>query len=115
LTMVPQQVHLHGQWVGKRHHGCPSTGWPRHLAWYFSPFFSSPEMLVKALPFCWTPLCLQPLFCNPINGLRSLDWRTIYPCTHSDPSLLSHNLSATLNALLCSELVGCATVHTSRL
>jgi hypothetical protein len=52
------------------------------------------------------------LFCNPINGRRSLDWRTIYPCTHSDPSLLSHNMSTTLNAMLCSELVGCATVHT---
>jgi hypothetical protein len=31
--------------------------------------------------FCWTSLCLQRLFCNPTNGRRSLDWRTIYPCT----------------------------------
>jgi hypothetical protein len=55
------------------------------------------------------------LFCNPINGRRLLDRRTIYPFTHSDPTLLSHNLSTTLNAVLCSELVGCATVHTSKL
>jgi hypothetical protein len=51
------------------------------------------------------------LFCNPINGQRCLGWRTIYPCTCSDPSLLSHNLSTTLNTVLCSWLVGCATVQ----
>jgi hypothetical protein len=29
LMMVPEQVHLHGQWLGKRDQECPSTGWPR--------------------------------------------------------------------------------------
>ena len=29
LTVVPQQVPLHGQWLGKRHHNCLSTWWPR--------------------------------------------------------------------------------------
>jgi hypothetical protein len=29
LTMVPEQVHLHGQWLGKRYQECPSTWWPR--------------------------------------------------------------------------------------
>jgi hypothetical protein len=29
LTMVHEQVHLHGQWLGKRHQECPSTGWRR--------------------------------------------------------------------------------------
>jgi hypothetical protein len=27
LTMVPEQVHLHGQWLGKRHQEFPSNGW----------------------------------------------------------------------------------------
>ena len=27
LTMVTQQVHLHGQWLGKRQHGCLPTWW----------------------------------------------------------------------------------------
>jgi hypothetical protein len=26
LTMVPEQVHLHGQWLGKRHQEFPSNG-----------------------------------------------------------------------------------------
>ena len=25
LMMVPQQIYLHGQWLGKGHHGRPST------------------------------------------------------------------------------------------
>jgi len=25
LMMLPQQVYLHGQWLGKRHHECLST------------------------------------------------------------------------------------------
>jgi hypothetical protein len=25
LTIEPQQVHLHGEWLGERHHGCPPT------------------------------------------------------------------------------------------
>jgi len=29
LTMVPQQVHLHGQWFGKRNYGCPPIWWSR--------------------------------------------------------------------------------------
>jgi hypothetical protein len=29
LMMVPQQLHLHGQWLGKRHQEYPSTGWLR--------------------------------------------------------------------------------------
>jgi hypothetical protein len=27
LIMVPEQVHLHGQWLGKRHQEFPSNGW----------------------------------------------------------------------------------------
>jgi hypothetical protein len=27
LTMAPQQIYLRGQWLGKRHHGCPPTWW----------------------------------------------------------------------------------------
>jgi len=27
LTVVPQQEHLHGQWLGKRYHGCPPIWW----------------------------------------------------------------------------------------
>jgi hypothetical protein len=109
LMMVHQQIHLHWQWLGKRHHGCPSTGWPRgdHVGVIF---------FIKCLfrhIFCWTSLYLQPLLWNPMNGRRSLEWRTIYPRTHSGPSFISHNLSTKLNAVLCSEFVGCTTVHTS--
>jgi hypothetical protein len=27
LMMVPEQVHLHGLWLGKRHQEFPSNGW----------------------------------------------------------------------------------------
>jgi hypothetical protein len=29
LTMVPQPLHPHGHWLGKKHHACPSTWWPK--------------------------------------------------------------------------------------
>jgi hypothetical protein len=31
------------------------------------------------------------------------------------PLILSHNLSTTVNTMLCSKLVGCTPVYTSRL
>ena len=84
LMMVPQQIHLHEHWLGKKHHGCPSTWWPRGDP--VGLFYFSRKCLFRL--FCLMSQCLQPLSYKPINGRRSLDWRSICPCIHSDPSLL---------------------------
>jgi hypothetical protein len=81
----------------------------------FSPFFSFTENACLGISFLLditvpTAFILQPHKWSKIFGLENH-----YPCTRSDPSLLSHNLSTTLNAMLCSGLVGCVTVHTSKL
>jgi hypothetical protein len=67
LTMVPEQVHLHGQWLGKRHQECPSTEWPRgdHVGVIFFTFFSSPENVCLVTSFLLditvpTAFVLQP-------------------------------------------------------
>jgi len=43
--MVPQKVHLHGQMLGKTHHECPSTWWPRGdpIGMIFFTFFQFPR------------------------------------------------------------------------
>ena len=65
----------------------------------FSPFFFqfSRKCLFRHFFFVWTSLCLQPLFCNPVNCRISLDWKTICPCTHSglSPFILSHPVNNT--------------------
>jgi hypothetical protein len=45
LMMVPEQVHLHGQWLGEGHQKCPSTGRPRGdpVGMIFFAFFISPD------------------------------------------------------------------------
>jgi hypothetical protein len=64
---VPQQVYLHGQWLGKRHQEClPLDGQEViPLAWYFMPFFSSPENVCLGTSFLLditvpTAFVLQP-------------------------------------------------------
>jgi hypothetical protein len=84
------------------------------LAWYFSPFFSSPEKCLFRHFFfvghyCGYSLCFETQQRSKIFGLENhLSMYTQWP-------LLSHNLLTTLNTVMCSELVGCATVHTAKL
>jgi hypothetical protein len=68
----------------------------------FSPFFQfSRKCLFMRFLFVWChwSLCLQPLSYKPINSQRSTDHlHTVVVLLY-----LSHNLSTTLNAVLCSE------------
>jgi hypothetical protein len=94
LTVVPEQVHLHGHWLGKRHQECPSTGWPR----------GDPNGVIFFAFFQFRNMYLSISIYPPTHP-------SIHPSIYTVTLPFYHNLSATLNAVLCSEMVGCATVH----
>jgi len=91
----------------------------RYSRWrdIFSPFFSIPENACLGISFLLditvpTAFVLQPHKWPKIFGLENhLSMYTQWPF----PFILSHDLLTTLSAVLCSELVGCALVYTSRL
>jgi hypothetical protein len=78
LTMVPEQVCLHGQWLGKRHQECLSTGWPRGdpVSLIFLAFFSSLENVCLGTYFLLditvhAAFILQPHNWSKIFGLKN--------------------------------------------
>ena len=101
---VPQQVHLHGKWLGKRQHGCPSTWWPRGDpigVIFFSPFFSFTDNACLGISFLLsisvpTAFGLQPQTWSKVFGLENhLSMYAQWPF----PLILSHNLSTILNTM----------------
>ena len=112
LTIVLQQVYIHGQWLGKTsrmYFHLMAKRWSRWCN-IFSPFFSFPENASLGISFLLditvpTAFVLQPHKWLKIFGLENhLSMYRQWPF----PFILSHNLSTKLKAMLCSEVVGCA-------
>jgi len=84
LTMVPQQVHLHGQWLGKRQHGCPPIWWLfvylLHCIWVcfllyeYEHFWA--EEYFKYIPgrtvLSYMEICIYPRYSGEGRFLNSL-------------------------------------------
>jgi hypothetical protein len=110
LTVAPQQEHFHGRGLGKTHHECPVGMIFFRLFQFcrkclFRHFFSVGHQVPSAF-------VLQLHKWSKIFGLENhLSMYTQWPF----PFIFSHNLSTTLNDVLCSDFVGCATVYTFRL